>query len=124
MTREIARSNDDPMRRLQWSRREWPRHGRKEKTAEQRRERHLTRGFVTMFSGIGLSTFLYFLGHSLVLKLPPDAIAEIPFELNSVIHVLWLVGLIPTLSGLGRIIAGLSVRPETARQVEFPAESP
>ena len=125
MNREIARSHDDSMRRQQWARREWPpRHERKQKTAEQRRESHLTRGFVTMFSGIGLSTFLYFLGHNLVLKLPPEAIAQIPFELNSVIHVLWLVGLIPTLSGLGRIIAGFSIRSEPARQIEFPAESP
>ena len=77
-----------------------------------------------MFSGIGLSTFLFFLGHNLVLKLPAEAIAQIPFELNSVIRVLWLVGLIPTLSGLGRIIAGLSIRSEPARQVEFPADSP
>src|ERR1700730_11604275 len=66
MKREIARSREDPMRRQQWSRhewsrREWPRHQRKQKTAAQRRESHLTRGFVTMFSGIGLSTFLYFL---------------------------------------------------------------
>src|SRR6266705_2594730 len=125
MNREIARSHDDSMRRQQWARREWPpRHERKQKTAEQRRESHLTRGFVTMFSGIGLSAFLYFLGHNLVLKLPPEAIAQIPFELNSFIHVLWLVGLIPTLSGLGRIIAGLSIRAEPARQIEFPAESP
>ncbi len=124
MNREIARSRDDPMRHQQWSRREWPRPERKQKTAEQRRESHLTRGFVTMFSGVGLSTFLYFLGHSLVLKLPPEAIAQIPLELNSVLHVLWLVGLIPTLSGLGRIIAGLSIRSEPARQVEFPADSP
>jgi len=124
MKTEIARSSEDPMRRQHWSMSEWPRHARKQKTAEQRRESHLTRGFVTMFSGIGLSTFLYFLGHSVVLKLPPEAIAQIPFELTPVIHVLWLVGLIPTLSGLGRIIAGLSIRPEPARQIEFPADSP
>lgn len=124
MKTEIARSTEDPMRRPQWSRREWPRHERKPKTAEQRRESHLTRGFVTMFSGIGLSTFLFFLGNNLVLKLPPEAIAQIPFELNSVVHVLWVVGLIPTLSGLGRIIAGLSIRPEPARQIESPADAP
>jgi len=124
MKTEIARSSEDPARRQQWSRGEWPRRERKQKTAEQRREGHLTRGFVTMFSGIGLSTFLYFLGHNLVLKLPPEAIAQIPFELTPVIHVLWLVGLIPTLSGLGRIIAGLSIRREPARQIEFPADSP
>src|SRR5712692_10169586 len=74
MNREIARSREGPMRRQSWSR-----HERKPKTAAQRREGHLTRGFVTMFSGIGLSTFLYFLGHNLVLKLPPDAIAENSF---------------------------------------------
>ncbi len=118
MNREIARS-ENPMRRQPW-----PGHERKEKTAAQRRERHLTRGFITMFSGIGFSTFLYFLGHNLVLRLPPDAIAQIPFELTPVIHVLWLVGLIPTLAGLGRIIAGLSIRTATDKQIEFPAESP
>ena len=124
MNREIARSRDDPMRRQQWSRPERPRHERKQKSAEQRRESHLTRGFVTMFSGIGLGIFLYFLGHNLVLKLPPEAITQIPFDLSSLIRVLWLVGLIPTLSGFGRIIAGLSVRSEPARQIESPADSP
>ena len=124
MNREIARSSENPLRSQQWSRREWPRHERKQKTAAQRREGHLTRGFVTMFSGIGLSTFLYFLGHALVLKLPPEAIAQIPFELSPVLHVLWLVGLIPTLSGLGRIIAGLSIRTASDKQIEFPSESP
>lgn len=124
MNREIARSRDDPMRRQQWSRRDWPRPERKPKTAEQRRESYLTRGFVAMFSGIGLSTFLFFLGHNLVLKLPPEAVAQIPFDLSSLIHVIWLVGLIPTLSGLGRIIAGLSIRSERARQIEFPGDAP
>src|SRR5712691_2757066 len=124
MNREIARSHDDPMRRQQWSRPERPGRERKQKSDEQRRESHLTRGCVIMFSGIGLATFLYFLSHSLVLRLPPEAIAQIPFELNSVIRVLWLVGLIPTLSGLGRIIAGLSIRSEPARQIELPADSP
>jgi hypothetical protein len=125
---EMARSSGD---QREWVRargreefREWARHTRKEKTAAQRRENHLTRGFVTMFSGIGLSTFLYFLGHALVLKLPPDAIAQVPFELTPVIHVIWLVGLIPTLSGLGRIIAGLSIRPGPPRQIEFSADPP
>ena len=118
MNREFARSTRDQ--------REWvrARRSRKEKTAEQRREGHLTKGFVTMFSGVGLAIFLYFLGHNLVLKLPPEAIAQIPFELNSVIHVVWLVGLIPALSGLGRIIAGLTIRPEPVKQIEFAEQSP
>src|SRR5258706_12872886 len=50
MNREIARSHDDPMRRLQWSRREWPRHGRKQKTAEQRRESTIYKCSATIFS--------------------------------------------------------------------------
>ena len=54
----------------------------------------------------------------------PEAIAKIPFELNPIIHVVWLVGLIPTLSGLGRIIAGLSIRQEPAKQIESPEQSP
>ena len=122
MNREIVRSSDD-WRERQRARRERI-HGSREKTAEQRRENHLTRGFVTMFSGIGLGTFLFFLGHNLVLKLPPEAIAQIPFELSPVIHVLWLIGLIPTLSGLGRIIAGFSIRREPVRQIESSADSP
>ena len=43
---------------------------------------------------------------ALVLKIPPETLAKIPFELEPVLHVAWLVGLIPTLAGLGRIIAG------------------
>lgn len=83
---------------------------RREPTAAERREKHLVNGTVTMFTGIGLTIFLYHLSAALVLKLPPDVIARIPFELTPVIHILWMVGLIPTLSGLGRILAGLSIK--------------
>src|SRR5712692_8772776 len=47
MNREIAGSRENPMRRQQWSMHERPKRERKPKTAEQRREGHLTRGFVT-----------------------------------------------------------------------------
>ena len=97
---------------------------RKEKTAEQRRERHLTKGFITMFSGVGFGVFLYFLGHAVVLKLPPEAIAQIPFDLNSLLRVFWLIALVPTLSGFGRILAGLSIRRDAPQLVEPIAESP
>src|SRR5215831_16179029 len=127
MKTEIARNAED---HREWIRarsrdefRGWARNAVKEKTAEQRRERHLTKGFITMFSGAGLAIFLYFLGHTLVLKLPPDAVAQIPFDLDSVIRVVWLVGLIPTLSGFGRILAGLTIRREPPKEIEFPAES-
>src|SRR5438128_1881323 len=127
MKTEIARSTKDE--------REWARararevfrkrvRGRKEKTAEQRRERHLTKGAIKLFWGGGLSVFLYFLSHALVLKLPPEVIAKIPFEIDPVVRVLWLIGLIPMLSGLGHIIAGLTIRPAPTRQIEFPEQSP
>src|SRR5262245_40809701 len=64
-----ARSRDEIRREF--------RRRRKEKTAEQRRESLLTRGFITMFSGIGLGVFLYILGHSVVLNLTPDHISKI-----------------------------------------------
>jgi len=84
---------------------------RREKTPEQRRERQIVSGTVSLFSGVGLTIFLYYLTTALQLKLPPDVIARVPVEIDPILHVLWLVGLIPTFSGLGRIIAGLTIRP-------------
>jgi hypothetical protein len=114
MNQEIARSSEQHRFKSSW---------RKQKTAEQRRERHLTKGMIKLFSGGGLSVFLYFLSHALVLKLPPDVIASIPFEIDPVVRVFWLIGLIPMLSGAGHILAGLTVRPDPVKQIEFPAQS-
>lgn len=85
-------------------------------TPEQRREKHIVKGFISLFSGIALMIFLYFFSAALILKIPPEALAKIPFEVEPVVRMLWLIGLIPTLSGMGRIIAGFLVRPvqETA----------
>ena len=47
-----------------------------------------------------------------MLKLPPDIIAQIPFEIDSVVKIIWLFGLLPATSGVGHIIAGLLIRPE------------
>src|SRR5690349_8877421 len=85
---------------------------RRKKTAEERRERHITRGLVSFCSGIGLSVFLYFLPMVLVLKLPPDVVAKIPFEIQPVVHMIWLLGLLPVTSGVGHILAGLLIRPD------------
>ena len=115
MNQEIARSSDQRRKKFSW---------RKEKTPEQRRERHFTTGLIKFFSGGGLSIFLYFLSHALVLKLPPDVIAKIPFEIDPVVRVFWLIGLLPMLSGLGHIIAGLTIRPKPIKQIEFPEQSP
>jgi hypothetical protein len=111
MNEEITRSSHRQQKRLRW---------RKEKTPEQRRERHLTIGTIKLFWGSGLSIFLYFLTHALVLKLPADIIARVPFEIDPVVRVFWLIGLIPMLSGIGHILAGLTIR---SRSVERTDES-
>jgi hypothetical protein len=118
MNKEIVRSAQDSRPAKPW----WLE--AKKKTAEQRRERHLTKGTIKFFWGGGLTVFLYFLANALVLKLPPDVIAKIPFEVGPVLHVIWLLGLIPMLSGLGHVIAGLSIRPDPAGQVESPNQNP
>jgi len=118
MNREIARSADDPKpRKPSWLE-------AKKKTAEERRERYLTKGTIKLFWGGGLTVFLYFLANALVLKLPADVIARIPFEIDPVVHVLWVLGLIPMLSGVGHIIAGLSIRREPVRQIEAAEPTP
>jgi hypothetical protein len=92
---------------------------RKEKTARQRRESHIVQGLISLFSGAGLMIFLYYLSSSLILKLPEHIIAQAPFEIDPVVRIIWLVGLIPALTGLGRILAGLTIRPEPTPLVEF-----
>jgi hypothetical protein len=118
MNKELVHSVNDPKPRKPW----WLE--AKKKTAEERRERYLTKGTIKLFWGGGLTIFLYFLANALVLKLPPDVLGKIPFEVDPVMHVLWVLGLIPMLSGLGHIIAGLSIRPEPARLVEAPEQTP
>jgi hypothetical protein len=127
MNQEIAGTAGDHREWHQaWreERREKARLKQKENTAEKRREKQLTQGLITMFSGVGISIFLYFLSHALVLRLPPDAIAEIPFELAPVVRIIWLAGLIPTLTGFGRIIAGLTIRREKPAELESPPATP
>jgi hypothetical protein len=83
---------------------------RRKKTAAERREQHITKGVVSLFSGAGLATFLYFLSAALVLKLPPHIVDQVPFEIAPVVRVIWLLGLLPATAGLGHIIAGLLIR--------------
>ncbi|MDX6497917.1 MAG: hypothetical protein QOG23_1177 [Blastocatellia bacterium] len=87
MNKEIVHSANDPTpRKPSWIE-------VKKKTAAQRRERHLTKGTIKFFWGGGLTIFLFFLANALVLKLPPDVIAKVPFEIGPVVHVIWLLGL-------------------------------
>lgn len=90
---------------------------------ELRRENHLVKGTVSLFTGVGLMIFLYFFTAALVLKIPPDVLAKIPFEIEPVARMIWLIGLIPVMSGLGRITAGLLVRP-SRRAIDGPAPEP
>lgn len=94
---------------------------KEKKTAAERRESNIIKGMVSLFSGIGLMIFLYYFSAALVLKLSPEAIAKIPFELDPVVRMIWLVGLMPTLTGVGHIIAGLLIRPERAGLIDQPS---
>ena len=94
------------------------------KTPAERREKHLTTGIVSIFSGVGLTIFLYYLSAALVLKLPPDVIAQIPFEIDPVVRTIWLLGLLPTTSGVGHILAGLMIRPRQNLELEQPVAPP
>lgn len=87
---------------------------REKKTPEERREKLLVKGTISLFTGIGLMIFLYYFAGALILKLPPNVTAEIPFELDPVVRTIWLVGLIQALAGAGRIAAGIFVRPTPA----------
>lgn len=89
---------------------------RKKKTAAERRENHITKGVVSMFSGVGLTVFLYFLSTTLILRLPPEIVGQIPFEIQSIVRIIWLLGLLPVTSGLGHILAGLLIRPDQEPQ--------
>src|ERR1700752_4599380 len=108
MNREIQRTAEQE--------RKTSRFRRKEKTAAERRERLLTRGLIKMGWGTGFGLFLYFLSHAIVLKLDPDIINKVPFDIPSVVRVIWLIGLIPVLSGLGHLFAGLTVKPTAVQE--------
>jgi hypothetical protein len=125
LNEEIVRSAAEGHKEKVRRRREHRRHNeeerpfwiREKKTPERRREEHRTKGIVSFFSGVGLTIFLYGLANSLVLKLPPDVIAKIPFEVQPLLHVLWTVGLIPTLSGAGHFAASFFVKSTPVRSV-------
>ncbi|HET7113110.1 MAG TPA: hypothetical protein VFI57_05665 [Pyrinomonadaceae bacterium] len=97
---------------------------RKKKTPAERRENHLTTGVVSLFSGVGLTIFLYYLSAAMVLKLPPHIIDQIPFEIDPVVRIIWLLGLLPMLSGVGHIFAGRLIRPRQDLELDQPVSVP
>ena len=116
MNQEIARISPEsqaPKGRKAWI--EFP----ARKTAAEKRESHISKGVVSLFSGVGLTVFLYYLSAALVLKLPPHIIDQIPFAIDPVVKVIWLFGLLPITTGVGHIIAGLLIRPEAEPQKQI-----
>ena len=116
MNAEIMENSGAP-----WAQKPWR---RPQKSAAERREKHIVRGTGGIFGGVGLMIFLFYFCGALVLKVPPDVLAKIPFELEPAVRMFWLVGLIPTLSGLGQIIAGLSIRATPAKPMSAPIRMP
>jgi hypothetical protein len=123
MNQEIVKNSGSLATAKHWHPEKSSRRERKEKTAQQRRERLLVQGLISLFSGVGLMTFLYFLSSTLILKLPANIVAEAPFEIEPVVRIIWLIGLIPALTGLGRILAGLTIRNEPVQLVDVSAHS-
>jgi hypothetical protein len=109
MNQEIARISPEAERREH--RRSWIEFP-KRKTPAEKRENHISKGVVSLFSGVGLTVFLYYLSAALVLKLPPHILEQIPFDVDPVVNILWLLGLLPVTTGVGHIIAGLLIRPQ------------
>jgi len=109
MNQEIARISPETQRREE--RRAWIEFP-KRKTPAEKRQDHISKGVVSFFSGIGLTVFLYYLSAVLVLKLPPHIIDQIPFVVDPVVRIIWLLGLLPVTTGIGHIIAGILIRPQ------------
>jgi hypothetical protein len=74
---------------------------------DRRRENHIVHGIVSLFAGSAIMIILYYLSRVLVLKISPEDLAKIPFELDPVVRTIWIVGLLPAMTGVGRIISGL-----------------
>jgi hypothetical protein len=91
---------------------------RKEAEPAHRRENLFVTGTVSLFSGVALMIFLYYFSAALVLKIPPEKLAKLPFELEPVLKIIWLVGLLPIFSGLARIVAGFLIKPKEPNKVE------
>ena len=93
---------------------------KKVRSAADRRAKLLAEGFPSLFIGIAMMILLYVFGDTLVLRIPPDRAARIPFDVAEAAKVAWLLGLIPTLSGLGKLVAAGVIKgsPDVTRDAE------
>ena len=97
---------------------------KKAKSAADRRAKLLAEGFPSLFFGIAMMILLFVFGDMLVLKIPPEKAARIPFDVAEAAKIAWLIGLIPTLSGLGKLLAAGFIRPDREPSSESGVESP
>lgn len=103
-----------------------------EKTKEpldERRARLVEGGFGGLFGGVALMVVLYFFASTMVLKIPPDVVARLPFEVEPWARIAWLLGLLPLASGIGRLVAAAAIRPlpepeRTTARLGEPSDSP
>jgi hypothetical protein len=96
---------------------------REPRTPEERKAQLLGQGIPGLLTGVAMMTAFYYLAGAIVLRIPPEAAARIPFEVEPVVRLIWLLGLLPALSGLGKVIAALVIRPSAAApQQALPAE--
>ncbi|MCC6742812.1 MAG: zinc ribbon domain-containing protein [Acidobacteria bacterium] len=102
-----------------WS--NWAKWSSKPKSAADRQSKLLAEGFPSLFVGIAMMALLFVFGDMLVLRIPPDKAAKIPFDLAEAVHYLWMAGLIPALSGLGKLIAAGCIRPKAESAPAAPA---
>jgi hypothetical protein len=69
-------------------------------TSEERRLNEIKGGVITSLTGVGLMTFLYFF---------LNIVAQKAGDAAEIVRGLWMVGIIPTLVGIGLIINGVFV---------------
>lgn len=108
MTSEIERS-------IKTARQRRERGERGSRKPEQRYEDAVRGGMSSFFGGIGFMIVFYLLAPTIILKIPPERAARIPFELEPVIRMLWIVGLLPVLTGIGRTLGALMTKPSPPR---------
>jgi hypothetical protein len=97
---------------------------KKEKPPEVVRENHIALGLASLGAGIGIMIFLRYFAYVVIPLIPPETLAKIPFALEPVLRAAWLVGLIPALAGTGRVIGGVLMRRERARELKAARQAP
>jgi len=90
----------------------------RKRTPEERRASLFEKGFGSLFGGIGFMVLLYVVGHFVQLRIPPEVYLKVPFDLDQAIHLAWLLGLVPTLTGLGQVAAAFMIHGTSTPEVE------